>query len=711
LVGCWLFCFVLFCFVCLFVCLFVLFVCLFVVVVVVVLCVLWAFCFALLLFVSFRSMLFFFFFSFFFLFRQCSCLHLNHLAPTEDMEANEEQAEERVLSAIFSRVESDGRQLRIELEPGVWLVVKRDQNYPKGHGTIASLEGVKEATIRRFGADSPKLIAMLVSRGSVFCYDLAMDAARYLDDEGATEEDLLLRESCEAVLLKQSLNLDTSMDLRASSSALVLALQEQVAEVRADKPIEVGKRRMCVVCNVQVPKELKKINDRFYCKNHRCSVCDCPVNKNGITVANETRCPTHAKSSSSRFLVELKKEEGRSASSRFQAALQLLTMLSRDAESGRLSGVDLMAVHAVLVPSHKFSMSQFETLAKLSKAGSVERSLPEARERALQLIESFQERLEILDCQISWIRMFFQNSSSGFEEQSLETEQIRVISMLYDSFRLVEPEYQEKLLGIVCCVFVTLKGGSDNVVLELKFSFFEGAKKTTKFEFQSSSGLSTGDLLCLSNMLGLPGNESFSALSLINTAQAFLTEVCEVREKPEAAFELDVFDEKLALVPTVQSKKVRRASWKEVEVLGMKALSESVKQSGFDLIHVENVVSRPTWERFAKEELEGNLQSFCGWHGSPDQVDSIIENGLLAPFDLTNKGEMIRVRHGSMFGQGIYVGLSLNTSHNYAFRGAHGVSQAFFVICRPGRAKFLDAKSEEFFQKWNKPILECANEW
>jgi hypothetical protein len=89
--------------------------------------------------------------------------------------------------------------------------------------------------------------------------------------------------------VKEDLGIGGTFDLRTSANALVVALQERVDTKREKRQLPeepVGKRRMCFVCNAQVPKSLGVINARFYCKRHRCSVCDCALNKEAITVGD-----------------------------------------------------------------------------------------------------------------------------------------------------------------------------------------------------------------------------------------------------------------------------------------------------------------------------------------------------------------------------------------------------------------------------------------
>lgn len=167
--------------------------------------------------------------------------------------------------------------------------------------------------------------------------------------------------------------------------------------------------------------------------------------------------------------------------------------------------VDLMAVHSVLIPGQKFSSSQLAVLSELANVGGLSPSLPEARAEALLHIDSMKNRLKLLDCQLSWIRVFFRNSSEQFEDLDVETEHIRLLSLLFqDSFRLEEPNMSEKLDQVACCAYVAVE--SPGISLELRFAFFEAsAKRSTKFSFESCTGMTTGDLSVLHNMLSLPG--------------------------------------------------------------------------------------------------------------------------------------------------------------------------------------------------------------
>jgi hypothetical protein len=117
-------------------------------------------------------------------------------------------------------------------------------------------------------------------------------------------------------------------------------------------------------------------------------------------------------------------------------------------------------------------------------------------------------------------------------------------------------------------------------------------------------------------------------------------------------------------------------------------------------------LSKATFSRFREKatELFGGgasdeevLQVMAAWHGTPclENVDSIIENGILAPYDFTNKGEMIRVSHGSVFGQGIYVSERLSHSNMYTVHNKVGVNQCFYSLILPGKATVVTQQDKK----------------
>jgi hypothetical protein len=194
------------------------------------------------------------------------------------------------------------------------------------------------------------------------------------------------------------------IDLRASASMLVTALRraEDRDEAAAGAAPSSAKRRMCVVCGAQVAKELPQLNGRFYCVRHRCSVCDCPLNKEAVTVGNTTTCPQHSQSTSSRLVEGLSGANsnivkpdngGNGADVRFVATRQLLSLLKQQVDAGKLSGVDLLGVHAV-VAMKGFSVAQQRELELLVAGGPVvaQNATAESRRECAQLVEGMAGR-------------------------------------------------------------------------------------------------------------------------------------------------------------------------------------------------------------------------------------------------------------------------------------------------------------------------------
>jgi hypothetical protein len=97
----------------------------------------------------------------------------------------------------------------------------------------------------------------------------------------------------------------------------------------------------------------------------------------------------------------------------------------------------------------------------------------ETRAAALKLIEGAAKRIALMDVQINWIRAFLDSSSDGFLSSfNLETEQIRLISLVYqESFLLGEPSFEDKLLRVACTVRVVCSAA--DVSLELHLKLFE----------------------------------------------------------------------------------------------------------------------------------------------------------------------------------------------------------------------------------------------
>src|SRR5690242_21448199 len=108
-----------------------------------------------------------------------------------------------------------------------------------------------------------------------------MEAHRYVasvcdatSEVSLTEDQLFLRTSVESDMLKQEKGIDSGLNLQKSSSAVVQAAllktkpkkekEEEKKEEKKENSAPVGKRRLCVVCNVQVAKNLPKLNGRFY---------------------------------------------------------------------------------------------------------------------------------------------------------------------------------------------------------------------------------------------------------------------------------------------------------------------------------------------------------------------------------------------------------------------------------------------------------------
>ncbi len=265
-----------------------------------------------------------------------------------------------------------------------------------------------------------------------------------------------------------------------------------------------------------------------------------------------------------------------------------------------------------------------------------------------------------LDCQTAWLRVFLENADDGFEVAgSAELEEVRLLSMVYaDSFRLGEPDYEAKLRGAACTAAVRVAAGA--VALEVVVTFFEaGAGRRAAWDFGSAAGLTTGDLAALANMLALPGRTQFAALSMVNTCQQYVAEVAERAAAAAAAGEAVfpfVTRGTLSVTPTTRTKSFETVTLRELDRVAMKSLHAALQREGgeFELLHVENIVSEASLARFrekgealfARDDV--TLQPVCAWHGtpSPENVASIIENGILAPLDITKRGEMIRVMHG-----------------------------------------------------------------
>jgi hypothetical protein len=258
--------------------------------------------------------------------------------------------------------------------------------------------------------------------------------------------------------------------------------------------------------------------------------------------------------------------------------------------------------------------------------------------------------------------VFLENSEDGFSAAgSAELEEVRLLSLVYaDSFRLGEPNYEAKVRGSACTA--TVRVVADAVSLEVVITFFEAsAGRRAACDFGSAAGLTTGDLAVLANMLALPGRTQLTALSAVQTCQQYVTEVAERATQTAAAVAEElafpfVTRGALSVTPTVRSKSFEAVSLRDLDRVAMKSLHAALQREGglFELLHVENVISESTLARF-REKGEAlfssddvSLQPMCAWHGtpSPDNVASIIENGILAPFDMTKRGEMIRIMHG-----------------------------------------------------------------
>ena len=629
----------------------------------------------------------------------------------------------------------------------LFLSLRTVPEYPMALPDI-ELEGdVSKAQVARF-------VKHIASRqeellGKPMLYDICMELTTFAAGTDMTsslslEDERFLHSSCESLVLKESLGLDMSVDLLKSSDSIVKEAQDMrqsllqststsgESKSKAGKAIAkltVAKRRMCSVCGAQAPKHLPLINGRFYCPLHRCSTCDTPLSS-PITVAGVSQCPAHAQSGSSRSAdvgkalsrADIKEEIEQKNASRFNATKMLLTQLVVKCVAGEISIADLMGVFTVINTQRGYTATQQSELESLvtSRAEDYPDAVScmsiESLEHTMALINGSADRIGLLPSQLQWIESFIQSSIDGFRKGPLDAaprdssvEEIRLLSQLYcESFILQEPSYLNKANGVASTARIEL--ATVPISLELFIFFYEeNLQRCPTFEFGSVQGLTTGDLNSLATMLSYALDMSaYSALQMVNRAAWYVSDAAERAQGPKLG-KYDFPYAHLTLNPTRYSTNIAMPTQTldQLDQSLMKLLSESVASSSSHAIYgVENIVSRTTFSRFRAQAAkifestpvaEGTLLPIVGWHGTPtfDNIQSIVRDGILAPGDLTEDGNVIRSIHGQAFGAGIYVSNDLTTASNFGPQLPGGVCQLFFSIVLPGRHHYYQFNNKD----------------
>lgn len=675
--------------------------------------------------------------------------------------------EEVALRAVFGddKVLVSGRAVCVTLavqDGSLEFVVMflRGNDYPNSFPDIEVANNSDMSDVHR-NALLERLRSMrteLLDRKACFLYDLLMEASAYCkaqaDLSGLSNEDAsFLRSSVESLALKKELGLDVSIDISKSSSEVIAHAQSkkesrskslvgsQVGSNNNDAPVAAlsGKRRLCVVCNVQVPKNLPKLNGRFYCVTHRCQECDIPLS-NPVSVGGVSKCAAHAHSNSSAAVDVVSsvsshgnRENNDHVTPQFLATKQLLQLLSVRCKEGFMSSVDLQAVHSVL-SQLKFSIKQQDELSSLVSDAIVvadakndpKITLDSVNETKV-IVSGFAERCSLLPCQIFWISRFFDVQLEGFSRPpdydataDSAIEEIRLFSQLYaESFLLVPPSYRDRVDGIVSVVRLMIDEPPASLEVFVKF-YDAGLSRAPVCDFGACNGFTLGDLALLKSMLNEPALQAFSAIRSVNLARRYVSEIVEraAASKSAAAGEFDFpyACERFSHSPSpFQRERFVVRNMSDLDQIMMVALRDSVNDAkGFDILGVENIVSSTTFTRFRERARQmfdsqnvrnGTCFPVVAWYeaSNSENANAIVEEGILAPFDLNSKGQLEGASCGALFGQGIYLSSDARMSSS---RG--GVKQLFFALVLIGTPQYIseaDMKSKDFwFQMRESPL-------
>ncbi len=347
----------------------------------------------------------------------------------------------------------------------------------------------------------------------------------------------------------------------------------------------------------------------------------------------------------------------------------------------------------------------------------------ESVDEIIALVEGFAVRIGIVPAVVEWMRTFLRASRGGLldyepttEPVSNALEQLRLLNALYkDSFIVTTPPFAERVRGIVTVARVMVEAGP--VTLELFLKFFDADRcMPPETDFGQSTGLTTGDLTSLCSMLTAPMTSSFAALAIVHAVQLYIRDVADKSAATVRDFDFPFWPAHLrptrdAALPQPFTNKTSLVvkTLAELDSFMMLCLRDNIDQSTYALLHVENVVSSTTFQRFrefAKTLFEsadvqsGTVLPLVAWHGTPsqDNVDSIIESGILGAGDMTEGGDVIQVAHGSVWGRGIYLSPHMSVADSYATRYEDGTGQMFLSLVLLGRPSALVHSSERHTQ-------------
>jgi hypothetical protein len=147
-----------------------------------------------------------------------------------------------------------------------------------------------------------------------------------------------------------------------------------------------------------------------------------------------------------------------------------------------------------------------------------------------------------------------------------------------------------------------------------------------------------------------------------------------------------------------------------IDRIGRACLQRALKRTkGVVVTDIENVLSVPLLNQFRSrlatirgqctDSMLPALSPVLAFHSTPDAsaINSIVEAGVLAPGDLIRStGELLPMRHGARFGQGVYLSPDLKLSEQYGFVDSEGSRQILYCMVAMGSTQFIkDAFSSQ----------------
>ncbi|KAJ3290197.1 hypothetical protein HDU79_003447 [Rhizoclosmatium sp. JEL0117] len=150
-----------------------------------------------------------------------------------------------------------------------------------------------------------------------------------------------------------------------------------------------------------------------------------------------------------------------------------------------------------------------------------------------------------------------------------------------------------------------------------------------------------------------------------------------------------------------------------LEVAEKHAKTQCSESNLGNVFHIHPIASRKLLDAFIEKHLallETDSQIWTpslAFHATcnKDFIPSIITNGVLGAGDFTEDGTYIPMRHGAMYGQGIYVSPSMQYADRYSFEDQMENKQVIVCLVLPGNAKHLsEPKTKDEWELHNATI-------